>query len=155
MTWLSRRTVRGVGVAMSVSRISLRGIALPAKSVSATGCSPGTESATMTRAPVRWRSVEARFCEVDAQLGERAPRASARLERALQAGAMSRSKSGTSAVVAFSRSLAAWSVSRCCSGGSSASAATAERDDAREDQRGEQPRAQTEGPAPDHCSRKR
>ena len=30
-----------------------------------------------------------------------------------------------------------------------------QRDGAREDQRGEQPRAQTEGPAPDHCSRKR
>ena len=31
----------------------------------------------------------------------------------------------------------------------------AERDDARGHQRGEQPRAQAEGPAPGHCSRKR
>ena len=59
MTSSPLRTVWGVGE-ISVSRIGLTGILVPPKSVSARGCSPGTASVTMTRAPVRSRSVNER-----------------------------------------------------------------------------------------------
>ena len=106
ITWLWVRTVRATGSPIA-ARISARGMALPAKSVSATGCSSGTDEATMTLAPVRWRRIEARFCMSKRSWTTRWAGVSPALSVLRRLLVMSRSKSDASADVAFSRSLAA------------------------------------------------
>ena len=107
----------------------------------------------MTRAPVRSRSVKARLFEVDAQLGQAL--VARELERALQAGRDALAEElhvGGRGALEVARRLVGQALLQRRQ---EREGRDAERDDAREDQRGEQPRAQTEGPAPDHCSRKR
>ena len=107
----------------------------------------------MTRASVRSRSVKARLSRSMRSWARRSSRG--RLSVLFRLVAMRWRKNGTSAAVAFSRSLAAWSVSRCCSGGSRANAATASVTTlvktSAASSRGRRPKALRL----DHCSRKR
>ena len=155
MTWLSRRTVRCRRVADGASRIALRG-SCAAREVRVVdrgrvGHGAGDDDARVGAQAQREGAVSesprSSWCA-------RSSRA-ARLRVLVRLVEDPRSNSGASASVASRRSLAAWSGSRLCSGGSSASAADRERDGARGHERGEQPPAQPEAPAPGHCSRKR
>ena len=154
MTWLSRRTVRASGCPMTL-RISLRGIALPAKSVSAIGLlaghrrgddDPRVRALAQDRGAVR---------DVEAQLQARSSGVSRALSDAPQAGgdvALEERHVGGGGVLEVAGRLVGQALLQRRK---QRQRRHRERDHAGEDQRGQQPRAQAEGPAPGHCSRKR
>jgi hypothetical protein len=99
--------VRSAGSVIAL-RISLRGSALPAKSVSKIGAEPGTELATMTRASVRRRSLKARLAIAVLKLERRSSGLWPARLVLLRLLTMASWNSGASVLVAFSRSLVAW-----------------------------------------------